>query len=83
MRTERPDVIVSDVGMPGEDGHDFLRRVRSLSADSGGQTPAIALTAFAQPRDEHLAREAGFNAYFSKPADPTEIVASVATLAAR
>ena len=83
LRTERPDVIVSDVGMPGEDGHDFLRRVRSLSADSGGQTPAIALTAFAQPRDEHLAREAGFNAYFAKPADPGDIVASVASLASR
>ncbi|HEX6273832.1 MAG TPA: response regulator [Polyangiaceae bacterium] len=83
LRERRPDVIVSDIGMPGEDGHDLLRRVRALAPDSGGQTPAIALTAFAQPRDENLALAAGFNAYFSKPADPAEIVASVASLAAR
>jgi signal transduction histidine kinase len=83
VRSARPDVIVSDVGMPGEDGYDLLRRVRALSAETGGTTPAIALTAFAQPRDENLALEAGFDAYFSKPADPAAIVASVATLAAR
>jgi signal transduction histidine kinase len=83
VREARPHVIVSDIGMPGEDGHDLLRRVRALAPDSGGETPAIALTAFAQPRDENLALAAGFNAYFSKPADPTAIIASVASLTAR
>jgi signal transduction histidine kinase len=83
LRSTRPHVIISDIGMPGEDGFDLLRRVRALSADTGGETPAIALTAFAQPRDQNLAIEAGFNAYFAKPADPTELSVSVATLAAR
>ena len=83
VRTARPDIIVSDIGMPGEDGHDLMRRVRALSVELGGATPAIALTAFSQPRDENLALRAGFNAYFAKPADPTEIVASVATLTSR
>lgn len=81
VQSARPDVIVSDIGMPGEDGYDLLRWVRALSADTGGETPAIALTAFAQPSDQKLALEAGFNAYFSKPADPTEIAVSIATLA--
>jgi signal transduction histidine kinase len=83
LRASHPDIIVSDIGMPGEDGHDLLRRVRALSAELGGRTPAIALTAFAQPRDEVLARQAGFDAYLSKPADPAEIVTSVATLTSR
>lgn len=83
VQKRQPHVIVSDIGMPGEDGNDLLRRVRALSREAGGETPAIALTAFAQPRDQDVALQAGFNAYLAKPADPKEIVASVATLASR
>jgi len=79
----RPDVLVSDIGMPGVDGYELLRRVRALPADRGGRTPALALTAFAHPQDRTRALAAGFNIYVPKPVDPTELAVSVANLAGR
>jgi signal transduction histidine kinase len=79
----RPDVLVSDIAMPDRDGHDMIRSVRALATESGGLTPALALTAFAGPQDRTRALAAGFDMYASKPVDPSELVVAVASLAAR
>jgi CheY-like chemotaxis protein len=65
----RPDVIVSDVAMPQEDGHSLLRKIRAFPRDQGGETPAVALTAFAEPRDRDEAFASGFQEYLNKPVD--------------
>ncbi len=79
----RPDVLVSDVGMPGIDGYELLRRVRALGQEQGGKVPAIALTAFARSEDRTRALRAGFLVHVSKPVDPSELVATVASVAGR
>lgn len=80
MRTETPHVIVSDIGMPGEDGLTLIRRIRALSTDRGGGVPAIALTAFAAPEDRMRALEAGFDRHLSKPVEPARLAATIAEL---
>jgi PAS domain S-box-containing protein len=81
VRSERPDVIISDIGMPIEDGYSFIRQVRALSANEGGQTPAMALTAYARGEDRVRAIMAGFQHHASKPVEPSELIALVANLA--
>ncbi|HVY37126.1 MAG TPA: response regulator [Polyangia bacterium] len=76
----QPDVIVSDIGMPETDGHAFMRQVRALPPEAGGETPAIALTAYASPDDARRAREAGFQVFLAKPLDPRALVATIAEL---
>jgi PAS domain S-box-containing protein len=83
LQHERPTVIVSDIGMPDEDGYEFIRRVRQLSHQQGGKTPAAALTAFARSEDRTRALRAGYQSHVSKPVEPTELVAVVASLAGR
>jgi CheY-like chemotaxis protein len=78
-----PDVLISDIGMPGMDGYELLKRVRARSADRGGRTPAIALTAFARSEDRTRALRAGFLVHLPKPVEPSELVATVASLACR
>ncbi|HVF67028.1 MAG TPA: ATP-binding protein [Pyrinomonadaceae bacterium] len=81
---ERPaDVLVSDIGMPGEDGYKFVGRVRALPASEGGRVPAVALTAYATEEDRRRALDAGFEEHISKPVEPSALVAAVVTLAAR
>ncbi len=70
------DIIVSDIGMPGEDGHSFIRKVRA----SGGRTPAVALTAYVSPQDAQRAFAAGFQKHVPKPVEPAELVSVVASL---
>jgi signal transduction histidine kinase len=77
---ELPDVIVSDIGMPGEDGYQFIRKVRELPADEGGRIPAAALTAFARAEDRTRALRAGFQTHVAKPVEPAELSAVVASL---
>jgi len=77
----RPDVLVSDIGMPDHDGYQLIRDVRRLPADRGGRTPAIALTAFARSEDRTRAMFAGYQVHVSKPIDPHELIATVASLA--
>ncbi len=79
----RPDMIVSDIGMPGEDGYAFIRRVRALAPEQGGRTPAAALTAFARPEDRTRALRAGYQSHIAKPVDSAELAAVVASLAIR
>jgi len=78
-----PDVLVSDIEMPGEDGYTLIRKIRALSPERGGKTPAVALTAFGRPEDRIRSLMAGFNIHVSKPVDPDELTAIVASLAGR
>ncbi len=83
IEAERPDVLVSDIGMPDAGGFELLKRVRALGADRGGRIPAIALTAFARSEDRTRALRAGFLVHVSKPVDPSELVATVASVTGR
>ena len=76
-----PDVIVSDIGLPGEDGYSFIRKVRARNG--GGRVPAAAVTAYAGAEDRRRALESGFQTHLAKPVDPSELVATVARLAGR
>lgn len=78
-----PDVIVSDIGMPGVDGYEFIRRLRTWEAPRGRVTPAAALTAFARSEDRRRTLLAGFQTHLAKPIDPLELVVVVAALAGR
>ena len=81
LATFRPDVLVSDVGMPGEDGYALIRKVRALPSDDGGRIPAAALTAYARVEDRRRALLAGYQAHVPKPVAPAELVAVIAHLA--
>ncbi|SEK57583.1 hybrid sensor histidine kinase/response regulator [Nitrosovibrio tenuis] len=83
LKTERPDVIISDIGMPGKNGYQFIHDVRNLPAKDGGHTPAIALTAFARADDTARALEAGYQIHLSKPVDSFELIRIIADLAGR
>jgi PAS domain S-box-containing protein len=72
MREERPHVLVSDVGMPGEDGYSLIRRVRALGPDHGGSVPAVALTAYARSEDRTRSILAGFQMHIAKPIEASE-----------
>ena len=77
----RPDVIISDIGMPGEDGYSLIRNVRLKEArDRQGWRPAIALTAHARVEDRLRALSAGYQAHVAKPVEPAELVAVIASL---
>ncbi|MET0554231.1 MAG: ATP-binding protein [Vicinamibacteria bacterium] len=79
----RPDLVVSDVGLPELDGYAFAQRVRGLPVDQGGQTPMIALTAHARVEDRARAFYAGFNLHVPKPVEAIELFAAIASLARR
>ena len=83
IETERPCVLVSDIGMPDVDGYEFLRRVRALGTERGGKLPAIALTAFARTEDRTRALLAGFLAHLAKPVEPSELIATIASVIGR
>ncbi len=78
-----PDIVVSDIEMPGEDGYSLIRKVRALPPDDGGDTPAIALTAYGRSQDRTRSLSAGFNMHVPKPVDPGELTTIVAAVASR
>ncbi|MFN2416007.1 MAG: ATP-binding protein [Pyrinomonadaceae bacterium] len=80
LKTWRPHILMSDIGMPGEDGYQLIRRVRALPADGGGRTPAAALTAYARDEDRARALAAGFQLHIAKPFSPGDLIAAVADL---
>jgi CheY-like chemotaxis protein/anti-sigma regulatory factor (Ser/Thr protein kinase) len=82
LDTTRPDVIVSDIGMPDEDGYTFIRRLRSRAAERGGAIPVIALTGYVTPEDKARLLAVGFQAHLRKPVDPDELVVAIASLTA-
>jgi PAS domain S-box-containing protein len=80
LTTWRPHVIVSDIGMPDEDGCEMMRHIRALVPEHGGNIPAIALTAYVSEQDRTRALQAGFNAHLAKPVNPEELVNLIAQL---
>ena len=82
LKDWKPDVLMSDIGMPGEDGYEFIDKVRSLSDESGGRIPAAALTAYARDEDRQRALAAGYQMHVAKPISSSQLVATVAHLAA-
>jgi CheY-like chemotaxis protein len=79
VEQQRFDLLISDVGMPDEDGHSLIRKVRALS-DARGSMPALALTAYARGEDRTQALRAGFNMHLAKPIDPGELLVVMETL---
>lgn len=73
----KPDVLISDISMPGEDGYSLLRRIRKLGPEGGGQIPSIALTAFADKQHEDEAKEAGFDAFLAKPIHTEKVIEKI------
>jgi CheY-like chemotaxis protein len=83
LRTDPPDVVLSDIGMAENDGYEFISWVRGLPAEKGGLTPAAALTAFARSEDRQRVLIAGFQSHIAKPVEPSELITVVASLAGR
>jgi len=79
----RPDVLICDIEMPGEDGYSLVRRVRGLAADDGGAVPAVAVTAYGRAEDRLRLLAAGYDRYIAKPVEPSELVAVIVALAKR
>ena len=75
-----PDVVLSDVGMPREDGYDLIRQLRLRPSHRGGRIPAIAVTAYASVADRAAALESGFQAHIAKPFDPAQLARTVASV---
>ncbi|MBW4631902.1 MAG: response regulator [Iphinoe sp. HA4291-MV1] len=83
VQTYMPHVVVSDIGMPGKDGYEFIRTLRGLPSEMGGDIPAAAVTAFARFEDRIRALRSGYQTHVAKPVEPAELIAVVASLAGR
>ena len=79
----KPDVLISDIGMPGQDGYDLIKAIRSRGAQDGGQVPAIALTGYATLQDGERALSAGYQTHVAKPVEPRSLVDLIARLGAK
>jgi CheY-like chemotaxis protein len=75
-----PDVLVSDIAMPDEDGYSLLRKIRSFPKDRGGETPAIALTGYASAKDKSESFAAGYQAHVAKPLEPADLITAIETV---
>jgi signal transduction histidine kinase/ActR/RegA family two-component response regulator len=80
LEVERPHALVSDIGLPGEDGYALIRQIRQSEADHGGFLPALALTGYARAEDRDLILAAGFQAHVPKPVEPVELTEAIATI---
>ena len=78
-----PDILISDIGMPGLDGYDLIKQVRALPPDRGGKVPAIALTAYTRVEDRLHALRAGYDMHVPKPVELAELVAVAASVSRR
>ena len=83
VQSWRPDVIVADIGLPGQDGYALIERLRALDPARGGSTPALALTAYTRVEDRMKTLSAGYQMHVPKPVEPAELVAVIASLAGR
>jgi CheY-like chemotaxis protein len=83
LEKHKPDILISDLGMPNEDGYSLISKVRALAAEQGGHIPAAALTAYARAEDRMRVLRAGFQFHLPKPVDSAELVTVVASLAGR
>lgn len=82
-RSYRPEIVVSDIGMPEEDGYSFIRRLRALAEQELAGAPAIALTAYARDEDKATALDAGYNEYLAKPVEPGVLLEAITRLVGR
>ena len=80
---DRPDVMVTDIGMPGEDGYSLIRRVRGWERAHGAYIPTVALTAYGRVEDRMRALSAGFQMHVAKPVEPAELVVVILSLVRR
>jgi PAS domain S-box-containing protein len=83
VRESRPELLISDIGMPGEDGYELIRKIRSLPPELGARTPAVALTAFARSEDRQRALRAGYQMHVAKPVEPSELLTVCMSLVGR
>ena len=83
LATHLPDVLISDIGMPGADGYDLIRKVRLLPPEAGGRLPSLAVSAYATEDHRKRMLETGFQKHLAKPVAPAELVTEVARLAGR
>ena len=83
LQSERPMVLVSDLGMPGMDGFELIKQVRQLSDPELRAIPAAALTAYARSNDRAKSMRSGFEMHLAKPIEPAELIAAVGALARR
>ena len=83
LEGELPDVMVSDIGMPEQDGYELIRRMRSLPVEKGGATPAIALTGYASRKDRERALSSGYQQHVAKPIEQADLIAVIASLVGR
>src|SRR5262245_55518669 len=79
----RPDILISDIGMPGEDGYTLMKKLRAWESQRGGHIPAVALTAYGRREDRQRALSVGYEYHVPKPVDPTELLTVVASLTNR
>jgi CheY-like chemotaxis protein len=77
---ERPDALVTEIALRGEDGYELLRQIRQYEADHGGLLPAVALTSYARGEDRARVLAAGFQVHLPKPVDPVDLTAAIATM---
>ena len=80
---ELPDVMISDIGMPDEDGYELIRKLRALPVEKGGRIPAIALTGYASKKDRERALSAGYHQHIAKPIEQADLIAAIAALVGR
>ncbi|MEH2109279.1 hybrid sensor histidine kinase/response regulator [Nostoc sp.] len=80
LEQAKPHILISDIGMSGQDGYTLIRKLRSLEPEKGGRIPAIALTAYTREEDRLKAISAGFQQHLSKPIDPNKLIAAVANI---
>ena len=83
LKARVPDVLVSDIGLPGEDGYVLMKRLRRLPEAQGGRIPALAVSAYVREEDRVRARSVGFDGHLAKPFEPADLVSAVARLAGR
>ena len=83
LESERPDLLLTDIGMPEQDGLDLIRIIRAMPAESGGRIPAIAVTAYASSAEKALALNAGFDRHVAKPYEPAAVIEIIAALTTR
>ena len=83
LEQHRPDILISDLGMPDEDGYSLIEKIRALPSERGGNIPAAALTAYARAEDRMRVLRSGFQFHLPKPVDSAELVTVVASLAGR
>jgi PAS domain S-box-containing protein len=81
--SELPDVMISDIGMPDQDGYELVRKLRALPVEKGGATPAIALTGYASRKDRERALGSGYQTHLAKPIEQAELIAAIAALVGR